>query len=111
MIEVQMIRSNDKNLSISGVLIKIQEMTFNESCTFRIELFNGKTLGDIKFITVNGENYSRWYNDDDYIIDYILDQVGCIRKNGERKVYREPVSEEDYSELEDELNSYREAFN
>ena len=111
MIEVQMIRNNDKNLIITGVLIKIQEMVFKESCTFRVELFGGKTLGDIKFIAVNGEAYAKWYNDDDYIIDYILEQVGCIRKDGERKVYREPVSEEEYTELEDEMNSYREAIN
>jgi chromosome segregation ATPase len=104
MIEVELTPYSTRQ--ITGVNIKIQEINFNESATFRVELINGKTLIDIQFVEIKGENYSKWNGDDDYILDFIIVQLGFLRK-GERKVYREPISEEEYLELEDEITSYK----
>ena len=104
MIEVELTPHSPKQ--ITGVNIKVQEMNFNESATFRVELINGKSLVDIQFVEIKGENYGKWNGDDDYIIDFIIGHLGFLRK-GERKIYREPISEEEYLELEDELTSFK----
>jgi len=100
MIEVELTSSSTK--VVTSLNMKVQEMKFNESVNFRVELINGKNLVDIQFVEVTGDNYNRWHIDDDYIIDFVVSQLGYKRK-GEIKIYRDPISEDDYLELEDEL--------
>ena len=100
MIEVELTSSSPK--VITSLNMKVQEMKFNESVNFRVELINVKNLVDIQFVEVTGDNYNRWHIDDDYIIDFVVSQLGYKRK-GEIKIYRDPISEDDYLELEDEL--------
>jgi len=100
MIEVELTSSSPK--VITSLNMKVQEMKFNESVNFRVELINGKNLVDIQFVKVTGDNYNRRHIDDDYIIDFVVSQLGYKRK-GEIKIYRDPISEDDYLELEDEL--------
>lgn len=104
MIEVEMTSVSKKQ--ITGINMKVQEFKFNESITFRVELFNDKNLVDIQFIEVAGEHYNKWNVDDDYIIDFVVENLG-YRRRGERKVYKEPILEEDYLELSDELEEYK----
>ena len=104
MIEVEMTSISKKQ--ITGINMKVQEFKFNESITFRVELFNDKNLVDIQFIEVAGEHYNKWNVDDDYIIDFVVENLG-YRRRGERKVYKEPILEEDYLELSDELEEYK----
>ena len=101
MIEVELTSSSPK--VVTSLNMKVQEMKFNESVNFRVELINVKNLVDIQFVEVSGDNYNRWHMDDDYIIDFVVSQLGYKRK-GEIKIYRDPISEDDYLELEDELS-------
>lgn len=66
---------------VNSVNIAIQSLNFNQSATFRVKFnVNSLTNGAPVFITVDGEEYLGWNNDDDYIIDLILEKLELTRK-------------------------------
>lgn len=66
---------------VNNVNIAIVSLNFNQSATFRVKFnINSLTNGAPIFITIEGEEYLGWNNNDDYIIDLILQKLGLIRK-------------------------------
>ena len=66
---------------VNNINIAIVSLNFNQSVTFRVKFnVNSLTNGAPIFITIGGEEYLGWNNDDNYIIDLILQKLELTRK-------------------------------
>jgi hypothetical protein len=65
---------------ICGFNYKVRSLLLSESVSFSVILYDqfNKTL-NIQTITINGEDYNNWGNDDTYIIDFICKKLRLIR--------------------------------
>lgn len=72
------------SLIINNICIHILNITFGKDATFRIQLFpEGAEYIDkpiIKYITIEGQEYLKWSNDDNYIVNLICQKLGLTRK-------------------------------
>jgi hypothetical protein len=67
--------SYTKSNIVEKIKIEISNLILFESCLFRVILFDVENnIIDIKFITLEGEEYLHW-NNDDYITDYIKNKL------------------------------------
>lgn len=71
----------DKTTIQTGVRFSatITSLIFNTSATFRVHLFDADDkVIDNSIITLEGEDYLNWSNDDNYVVTYIANQLGFI---------------------------------
>jgi len=59
--------------------LDISQMTLNESAIFRVSLYdsNDSCFGN-KYVTLEGQAYLDWGNDDQYVIDFVAHQLGFV---------------------------------
>jgi len=57
--------------------LDISQMTLNESAIFRVSLYdsNDSCFGN-KYVTLEGQVYTDWGNDDTYVINYVALVLG-----------------------------------
>jgi len=57
--------------------LDISQMILNESATFRVSLYdlNDRCFGN-KYVTLEGQAYLDWGNDDTYVINYVAAKLG-----------------------------------
>jgi hypothetical protein len=74
----------DSNYVITNVIncikIRINKLVLFTSVSLCVNLLNNKTLIDNKFFTLTGEDYTNWMNDDNYIVNYVLTQLGLTKE-------------------------------
>lgn len=65
--------------TITRFSLDISKMTLNESATFRVSMFdvNDKYI-DATNVTLEGQAYLDWGNDDTYVINYVASALGFI---------------------------------
>ena len=72
------------SLIINYMSIQIKDIKFGKEAIFSIKLFpDGNEYIDkpiIKIIKIEGDEYSNWSNDDNYIIDVICQKLGIEKK-------------------------------
>lgn len=62
--------------------LDISQLLLNTSATFRVTLYDAdNAIIDNKFITLEGNDYNNWSNDDQYVINFIATQLGFVLKN------------------------------
>ncbi len=62
--------------------IEIEEgvVTLNKSARFSVRLLDSTGgLIDIKFVELTGTDYDNWGDDDDYVVEYILSELGMSK--------------------------------
>lgn len=57
-----------------GMQISITMMVLNISATMRVYLFHSGDLVDTKMMTISGDDYQQWTNDD-YLIQWVKNQL------------------------------------
>jgi hypothetical protein len=61
--------------------LDIVELLLNQSATFRVSLYNiNDKLVDTKFVTLEGADYNNWGNEDEYILQFVANELGFVRK-------------------------------
>jgi hypothetical protein len=61
--------------------LDIVELLLNQSATFRVSLYNiNDKLVDTKFVTLEGADYNNWGNEDEYILQFVANDLGFVRK-------------------------------
>lgn len=61
--------------------LDITELLLHQSATFRVSLYNvNDKLVDTKFVTLEGDDYTNWGNDDEYILQFLANKLGFTRK-------------------------------
>ena len=59
----------------------IQDLQLFTSVTLRVELFgDDSNLISIQYVTLSGDDYAGWNNDDNYIVDKVAEKLGLVRK-------------------------------
>jgi len=57
----------------------IIELVLNTSATFRVLCYDIKDkLVDTQFVTLEGDDYTNWGNEDEYVVQYVANQLGFI---------------------------------
>jgi hypothetical protein len=68
-----------KTNTINNIIIRIMNVDLFNSITVCASLFENTTLVDNKVFKIEGEEYSNWGNDDNYIVDLILTKLGMSK--------------------------------
>lgn len=60
---------------IKNIKIEISNLILFHSCSFRVILFNeNQEIINIKFFTLEGDDYIQW-NNDDFVVEWIKNQL------------------------------------
>lgn len=71
--------SSNYNVPIDGFKIDYMfQMTLNESVTFTVFLTNKGQHMYSRQITIGGDDYKKWGNDDDYVKNFVAKQLGFV---------------------------------
>lgn len=62
--------------------LDISMLILNQSATFRATLYDieDKVIDSIN-VTIDGEDYAKWSNNDDYVVEFISKKLGFTRIN------------------------------
>lgn len=69
-----------KTNTIDNVLIKITNVQLFKSVTVVASLFENNKIIDNKVVMIEGTDYNAWSNDDNYIVNFVLNKLGLIKK-------------------------------
>ncbi len=69
-----------KTNTIDNVLIKITNVQLFKSVTVVASLFENNKIIDNKVVMIEGADYNAWSNDDNYIVNFVLNKLGLIKK-------------------------------
>ena len=67
-----------KTNTINKVNIRIGNIELFKSVTVIASLFDNNTLVDNKVFKIEGDEYTNWSNDDQYLIDLVLTKLGML---------------------------------
>jgi len=62
--------------TITKIKIEVESIELNTKAKFRVFLFSDDNLVKIEYVELTNNDYENWGNDDNYIINYILTQLG-----------------------------------
>ena len=65
-----------KTNTINKVIIRIANIELFSNVTVIASLFDDSTLVDNKVFKIEGQEYTDWSNDDQYIVDLVLGKLG-----------------------------------
>ena len=75
---------NDYNLVqtsiINNIQINILKIELFIGITLSVNLLSNNKLIDSKLMTISGDEYSNWGNDDNYIINLVLTKLNLTKK-------------------------------
>jgi len=69
-----------KTSIINNIKIKIMKIELYKSITLSVSLLTNNINIDNKIITISGTDYNNWGNDDNYIINFVLNNLGLTKK-------------------------------
>ena len=63
--------------TISNIRLSVHELVLFQSVTIRVECFDANNnFIELKFVTINGDDYLNWMNNDEYIAEYVKTKLG-----------------------------------
>jgi hypothetical protein len=65
---------------VNNIKIKIMNIDLFKSLTICVTLLNNNKNVDNKILKISGDEYNKWSNDDNYIIDLVLTKLGLSKK-------------------------------
>lgn len=64
-----------------SVSIRLTDLKLGHSVLALVELKDDESrVFDVKQILIEGDDYARWVDSDDYIIDYVCQQLGLTKQ-------------------------------
>lgn len=61
---------------INSIGIKVVDYILNEKAKINVYFYEGEKIVDVQEIIIEGEEFSNWGSDDNYIIQLVLDRFG-----------------------------------
>jgi len=59
------------------ISIQAQNLILNQSVDLQVMFYDvNKNIGDLKMLTLSGDDYKNWGNDDTYILNYVCTKFG-----------------------------------
>jgi hypothetical protein len=65
---------------INNIQINILKVELFKGMTLSVNLLSNNKIIDSKIMTISGDEYSNWGNDDNYIINLVLNKLNLTRK-------------------------------
>ena len=65
---------------INNIQINILKIELFKSMTLSVNLFNNAKIIDTQIMTITGDEYSNWGNDDNYIINLVMTKLNLTIK-------------------------------
>ena len=65
---------------INNIQINILKVELFKGITLAINLLSNNKIIDNKIMTITGDEYTKWGNDDNYIINLVLNKLNLTRK-------------------------------
>jgi hypothetical protein len=65
---------------INNIKINIFKVELFKSMSLSVDLLNNNKLINTKIMTISGDEYTKWGNDDNYIIDLVLSKLNLTKK-------------------------------
>ena len=65
--------------TINNINISVQNLVLFTSVSLAVRLYTNKILIDNRFLTLTGDDYNNWMNDDNYIVTYVLQALGLTK--------------------------------
>lgn len=63
-------------MNITNLQIRVVNLALFTSVSLNVILFENNNYIDSKTYTLSGDDYTQWMNDDSYIVNYVLAQLG-----------------------------------
>jgi len=63
-------------MNITNIQIRVMNLVLFTSVSINVILFENTNYIDSKQYTLSGDDYTNWMNDDSYIVNYVLAQLG-----------------------------------
>jgi len=70
---------NRPTMNITNVQIRVMNLVLFTSVSVSVSLFDTNQYIDSKQYTLSGDDYTNWMNDDSYIVNYVLTQLGLTQ--------------------------------
>lgn len=67
------------SVDITNVQIRVMNLVLFQSVNVNVVLMSDNTFIESKNYVLEGTNYTSWMNDDTYIVDYVLGQLGLTQ--------------------------------
>jgi hypothetical protein len=64
---------------INNIQVRVMNVVLYNSVSVYATLFSDKNVIDTKSFLLTGTDYTDWGNDDDYIVNYALTQLGLTK--------------------------------
>ena len=69
-----------KTFTINNVEIRILSLSLGNYVDLNVTLKQGQEYIRSEYMRIQGEEYSAWCNDDDYLENLVLTKMGLVRK-------------------------------
>ena len=63
-------------VTITSIQLRVMNVVLFNSVNINVTLFSNNDFVDSKTYLLEGEDYANWSNDDTYIVNYVLTQLG-----------------------------------
>ncbi len=68
-----------KTYTINKVIIRVMNLELYKSVTVHARLMDNNEMVKSERFVIEGEDYTNWGNNDDYIVNYVLTKLGLTK--------------------------------
>ena len=73
-----------KSYTINKVIIRVMNLELYKSVTVHARLMDNNEMVKSERFVIEGEDYTNWGNNDDYIVTYVLTKLGLTKLTPEQ---------------------------
>jgi len=73
-----------KTYTINKVIIRVMELELYKNVIIGVRLMDNNEMVKTERFKIEGEDYTNWGNNDDYIVNYVLTKLGLTKLTPEQ---------------------------
>jgi len=73
-----------KKYIINKVFIRVMNLELYKSVTVHARLMDNNEMVKSEMFVIEGEDYTNWGNNDDYIVNYVLTKLGLTKMSSDQ---------------------------
>lgn len=66
-------------VNITNIQVRVMNLVLFKNVTVNVVLMSDNTFIESKNYVIDGANYTNWLNDDTYVVNYVLGQLGLTQ--------------------------------
>jgi len=68
---------------VDRIVVRSGRISLNDGAEFEVWLMNGEEMLGTEIVRIDGDDYSSWTSDDDYVYGLILQKLGMTEKQAD----------------------------